>query len=462
MKLQILVRTGHTDRLILLFAGWGSDERCYAHIGMPGWDVALVSGFDGATPDFSLLAPYRTVYVYAWSLGVWAAERALPGRLEPVRAYAVNGTPWPCDDERGIPAKVFENTAAGLSPRNLYKFRVRMCGGVSAYQAKADMFEHLQDVDALREELEYVASHPNEKHLTWDGAYIGNDDRIFPASNQLKAWEGRTGVHKIPSPHYIDLQEIVVRTVVDVARVGKRFSRSLSTYDSHAHAQRLIAETLAKKAFGDKAASSVGTIVEIGPGTGLFTREWSKRVSLRKAVFMDLYEMPRYGIAEEEEYRCGDAEAGMQAMAEAAPASVSAIVSASAIQWFSNLPLFFANCARVLEQGGVIAMSTFAPGNLSELRRLREDHLQYAPAASLREMLEPLFRDVRVVEDAVALEFTTPLEALRHLQLTGVTVSGGKRASISELRKFAETFPMNPRGRYTLTFRPIYILARKG
>lgn len=461
MKLQFLVRTDLTDRLILLFAGWGSDERCYAHIVMPGWDVALVSGYDGATPDFSLLTPYRTVYVYAWSLGVWAAERALPGRLEPVRAYAVNGTPWPCDDERGIPAKVFGDTAAGLSPRNLYKFRVRMCGGVSAYQAKADMFEHLQDVDALRGELEYVASHPNEKHLTWDGAYIGRDDRIFPALNQSEAWEGRTSVHEIPSPHYVDLQVIVSQTIVDVARVGKRFSRSLTTYDSHAHAQRLIAETLAKKAFGGDAADG-GTVVEIGPGTGLFTREWSKRVSPRKVVFMDLYEMPCYGVAAEEEYMCGDAESGMQAMAEAAPASVSAIVSASAIQWFSNLPLFFANCARVLEQGGLIAMSTFAPGNLSELRRLREDHLQYVPAASLREMLERLFIDVKVEEDVVQLEFTSPLEALRHLQLTGVTVSGGKQASVSELRRFAETFPMNPRGRYTLTFRPIYILARKG
>lgn len=461
MKFQFLVRTGHTDRLILLFAGWGSDERCYAHIGMPGWDVALVSGFDARIPDMSLLSRYRTVYVYAWSLGVWAAERMLPGRLEPVRAYAVNGTPWPCDDDRGIPAKVFEDTAAGLSSRNLYKFRVRMCGGAGSYQAKADMFEHLQDVDALRGELEFVASHPNERHIAWSGAYIGRDDRIFPALNQSEAWKGRTVLHEMPSPHYVDLQGIVSQTIVDVARVGKRFSRSLSTYDSHAHAQRLIAQTLAQKASGGDAVDG-GTVVEIGPGTGLFTREWSKHLSPRKAVFMDLYKMPRYGVVAEEEYLCGDAESGMQAMADATPASVSAIVSASAIQWFSNLPLFFSNCARALERGGLIAMSTFAPGNLGELRRLREDHLQYVPAASLREMLEPLFRDVRVEEDVVELEFTSPFEALRHLQLTGVTVSGGWRASVSELRRFAETFPMNPRGRYTLTFRPIYIFARKG
>ena len=106
-------------------------------------------------------------------------------------------------------------------------------------------------------------------------------------------------------------------------------------------------------------------------------------------------------------------------------------------------------------------MSTFAPGNLCELQRLREDHLQYLPADKLQEILTPLFSRVSVEEDVVAIDFTTPLEALRHLQLTGVTVSGGRHAGIGELRRFADTFPMNSRGRYTLTFRPVYILARK-
>ena len=459
MRLQFLSHSD-TDRLILIFAGWGSDARCYEHVCMNGWDVALVSGFDDELPDLKALDRYATVYVYAWSLGVWAAERALAGRLRPVRAYAVNGTPWPSDDERGIPAKVFADTAAGLTERNLHKFRVRMFGGVAAYKDYQPMFEHLTDVAALRAELEFVAAHANGERLHWDGAYIGAEDRIFPAANQRKAWEGLASIHELNAPHYVDLQEVVNQTIIDVNRVGKRFSRSVATYDSHAHAQRLIAETLAGKALG-ATDRDFGTVVEIGPGTGLFTREWSKRITPAKAIFMDLYEMPRYGAAGSEEYVCGDAERGIHRLANEAPASVSAILSTSAIQWFSNLPLFFENCAKALDDRGLIAVSTFAPGNLHELRRLREDHLQYIPAESLRRMVSRHFADVEVAEDTVELEFSTPLDALRHLQLTGVTVSGGKRASVSELRRFAETFPMNIRGRYTLTFRPIYIIGRK-
>lgn len=459
MRLQFLRRTD-TDRLILIFAGWGSDARCYEHVHMPGWDVALVSGFGAGMPDLSALDAYRTVYVYAWSLGVWSAERVLAGRLTPLRAYAVNGTPWPCDDERGIPVKVYSDTASGLDGRTLHKFRVRMFGGLAAYTSKSSLFGHIDQVSSLREELEFVASHPVSARLAWDAAYIGTDDRIFPSANQHRAWDGRTRVHEMARPHYMDLQEIVDRTIVDVDRVGKRFSRSVATYDAHAHAQRLIAETLAHKAFGHRSANA-DVVVEIGPGTGLFTREWSKHVSPSRAMFMDLYEMPRYGVAPDERYLCGDAERGIQSLSAESPGSVSAILSASAVQWFSNLPLFFANCAKALCPGGFMAISTFAPGNLHELRRLREDYLQYLSAGTLRDMVTRHFSDVDVEEDVVELEFTTPLEALRHLQLTGVTVSGGKRASVTELRRFAETFPMNARGRYTLTFRPIYITARK-
>ena len=458
MRVEFLKHTDMADSLILLFAGWGSDRRYYEHIYMSGWDVALVSGFDAELPSLEDIQRYSTVYVFAWSLGVWAAERVLAGRLEPTRAYAVNGTPWPFDDKRGIPTGIFRNTASGLSERNLHKFRVRMCGGVAAYKEKEALFSHLTDVDTLRAELEFVASHPGGRHLCWDSAYVSGEDHIFPAVNQYYAWEGRVSVHKLAGAHFVDLQEIVSRVIIDVQRVGKRFARSLSTYDSHAHAQRLIAETLAAKTFSGGEPSDTDTIVEIGPGTGMFTREWRKYVSPANAVFMDLYDMPKYGVAEREKYICGDAEKNIR---ELEPESVSAIVSGSAIQWFRNLPLFFANCRRALRSGGLIAMSTFAPGNLCELQRLREDHLQYLPADKLQEILTPLFSRVSVEEDVVAIDFTTPLEALRHLQLTGVTVSGGRHAGIGELRRFADTFPMNSRGRYTLTFRPVYILARK-
>lgn len=457
MRLEFLTDNG-ADRLILIFAGWGSDARLFSDIEMPGWDVAVLSGFDDTVPNLSKLKSYPTVYLFAWSLGVWQAERLLPGFLTPVRAYALNGTPWPGHDTKGIPAAIFAGTAATLSERNLRKFRVRMCGGTAAYETAAQHFDHISDIETLRSELQFVEANPlpEAPRLHWDAAYIGADDRIFPPQNQRAAWSGHTEIIEMQMPHLPEFAAIVRRCVVNVERVGKRFTRSMSTYDAHAHAQRLIAERLCAKAFEGKTLSADKTL-EIGPGTGLFTRQWSKLLSPAEALFIDLCPMPCYGVAPAERYFEEDAEAAVERLAQIETGSVDAVFSTSAIQWFSNLPHFFDNCRRLMRPDALLAMTTFAPGNLSELQSLRPDHLRYPEAEELRNILTPLFENVRVEQEDIEIEFSTPADALRHLQLTGVTTTGTK-VPISQLRRFLATFPMNPRGRYTLTFRPIYLL----
>lgn len=460
MKFEF-VHNEASGRLILIFAGWGSDASTFADVSMPGWDVAVVSGLDGSAPDLSALDRYATVYLYAWSLGVWSAGR-LANSLNPTKAFAINGTPFPYDDAKGIPQAVFEGTARALDERNLYKFRVRMCGGLSAYRQCEGLFGHIHDVERLRHELRFVQEQGScGSPIHWDAAYVGSDDHIFPPQNQERAWCGLTRVVSLAgAPHYVDMQQIVQQTVVDVAKVGRRFTRSLATYDAHAHAQRLIASNLAGM-MCSYATLFGGDAIEIGCGTGIFTREWSKYFAAARATFIDLCDMPVYGVAGKEEYIKGDAEAVMMRMAGTRRGEVAALFSASAIQWFSNMPLFFANCAQVMRPDGFMAMSTFAPGNLRELQALRPDHLQYATAGQLRDMLTVCFDDVRVEEGSVELEFSSALEALRHLQLTGVTASGSRRATMGELRRFAATYPMNARGRYTLTFRPLYLLASR-
>ncbi|MCM1005382.1 MAG: DUF452 family protein [Prevotella sp.] len=461
MKLEFLHKFD-TDRLILIVAGWGSDGRSFPNIQMSGWDIAVISGLDSQLPDLELIAKYKTIYLYAWSLGVWSTQYLLGNKIKATKAFAVNGTTTPCNDDCGIPVNIFNGTLNSLNERNLYKFRVRMCGGVKAYQQCKLLFEHIADVNDLRNQLMFVRDCPEGVRVStgWDAAFISDADNIFPAKNQENAWHGVTRIYKLNAPHYVDLQQIISQTIIDVDRVGKRFTRSLQTYDAHSHAQRLIAERLADKMQAVMTLSE-GDVLEIGCGTGNFTREWSKHFKADRAIFMDLCDMPQFGVAPNEIYIKGDAESLVDKLADEQPASLAAIFSASAIQWFSNLPLFFSRCATALHSGGFIAMSTFAPGNLEELQTLRPDHLQYLDKEEHKEILSELFSEVIVEEEKIELEFSSPLEALRHLQLTGVTTSGSRRASVSELRRFADRFPMNARGRYTLTFRPIYLLARR-
>lgn len=460
MRLDFL-HNSDTDRLILIVAGWGSDAQTFSHISMHGWDVAVVSGFDAQLPDLSKVKDYSTVYLYAWSLGVWATCTLLTHDFKPTKAFAINGTPTPYNDTAGIPCRIFDGTVTTLNDRNLYKFRVRMCGGMTNYRQVSTLFEHITDVESLKEQLTFVRkNNVQTTSLQWDSAFIGDKDGIFPPENQEKAWEGKTKVIKLEAPHYIDLQEIIRHTIIDVERVGKRFSRSLDTYDAHSHAQRLIAGRLSEFMQPFMPAST-GKAVEIGCGTGNFTREWSQRFVATEVTFIDLCDMPNFGVCGDERFLKGDAEVAMSRLASEESGRFSAIFSASTIQWFSNLPLFFKHCSKLLGADGFLAISTFAPGNLEELQSLRPDHLQYPTVEQLEEMISEFFGEVKVSEEKIELEFSTPLEVFRHLQLTGVTTSGSRRATVSELRRFADNYPMNVRGRYPLTFRPIYILAKR-
>lgn len=461
MKIEFLKQSEKCGRLILVMAGWGTLPSLYSSIDMPGWDTAVAYGIDEESPDFASLRRYHTIYLYAWSLGVYAAERFLPADLPICAAYAVNGTLRPVDDAAGIPEAIFIGTRDGLNDRNLRKFRMRMFDSVEDFKALESVLSEEADIEKLRSQLSYVLDHPVENtHIAWTGVFIGESDKIFPADNQLFAWESKAAyIIKMPMPHYADIQGIVKRTVVNVEKVGRRFTRSLPTYSAHAHAQRIIACRLASE-FIKELPSAVHKVCEIGSGTGLFTREWSKRCKATHAVFIDLGDMPRYNVADEEIYIKDDAEAVIAAMASESPESLDAIFSASAIQWFSNTAYFLECCSRLLRKGGELVISTFAPGNLEELRRLRPDHLRYIPAQELLEILKRHFSEAEVVEDTVELEFSSPLEALRHLQLTGVTAMGHK-SGIGELRRFAQNYPVNPRGRYSLTFRPIYLRAKK-
>lgn len=165
MKVEFIHRH-NTDKLILIFAGWGSDTGSYRDVVMSGWDVAVVYGIDAVRPELSFLKEYSTVYLYAWSLGVWSADHLLGEYgYQPTRAYALNGTPLPCDDERGIPRQVFVGTAQGLSERNLEKFRIRMCGGRQLYEQNSYRFEQINNIKHLQEELLYVLSHTTKWHL---------------------------------------------------------------------------------------------------------------------------------------------------------------------------------------------------------------------------------------------------------------------------------------------------------
>lgn len=192
---------------------------------------------------------------------------------------------------------------------------------------------------------------------------------------------------------------------------------------------------------------NVDNMLEIGPGTGCLTHYCSQFLKPAHADFVDITDVGPFHIASSEDYHIEDAEVWISGVKR----RYDLIVSASAIQWFADIPRFLDNCARLLTPGKLIGLSTFLPGNLCELDSLRQTPLMYRSEDWFRKVLQPNFDILIIDNDKIIMEFESSRHALLHLKHTGVAGSGsdGGRpfSSMTQLRK--------------LTYKPLYILARR-
>lgn len=198
---QFAIKHPGNSRLLLFFAGWGMDERLIDFPIMEGYDCMVCHDYRTLAFDSSELKNYQSIRVVAWSMGVWVAGRVLSGLCLPwEQKIAFNGTSWPIDDERGIPVTVFQGTLEGFSATTLAKFRRRMCGSATALNkfmqsvtARSDR-ELYEELSCLKHAIDSAGKEAAMWH--WTRAVIGLRDRIFPVSNQLRAWR-ESGVETV-------------------------------------------------------------------------------------------------------------------------------------------------------------------------------------------------------------------------------------------------------------------------
>lgn len=216
MELHWLRREG-CDGLVLFVLGWAADHRVVEHIRPEGCDVLVVydyaDGIGSREELAGIVAGYRRAWLFAWSFGVWVAERLLSG-VTFTRAVALNGTPRPVDQLYGIEPRRMAVTMRGLRAGGMEPFDRRAYG---------EHFERMKPILSPRPlsqniaELEYLvdasaASAPRAEHsaeptahigealLRWDKAFIGSGDEIFSPENMLRFWGSRAEI--IPLPHY--------------------------------------------------------------------------------------------------------------------------------------------------------------------------------------------------------------------------------------------------------------------
>ena len=430
MRSEVIVNRSHS-RALLMFCGWGTDASVATMLNFSGydtiaiWDYRTVSDF-----DTSLLLRYDEIVVAAWSFGVAAAARFLADNpaLSVTRRVAINGTLHPVSDTLGIPEAIFRGTLDGLSERSLLKFYRRMSDG-RPFSVPG------RSIDELADELRAIEKLEIPTDSKWDIAFISDNDRIIPADNQTRAWQG-TPVRHISGGHLPDFRSILSPLLIDKDLVARRFGGATTTYNSAATVQRHIAKRLIELTEVDPSVT-----IEIGSGTGLLTKLFLERYCHGQFTLVDFNPTPTPGA----KTVAADAELWI---ASEPDESATCIISSSTMQWFNSPLRFIDNVKRVLRPGGVALLSTFGQTNMRELDGLAP-RLHYAAINELPHIVD---------SEEIQLEFDTPMDALRHMRMTGVNALSGTSADALRL---ARHWPRNEYGRFTLTYNPVYLLIRK-
>lgn len=249
---------------------------------------------------------------------------------------------------------------------------------------------------------------------------------------------------------------------MDKRLIAARFAKAAGTYGREATVQTQIAahmvSLLQSHAADDFHADS---ILEIGCGTGSYSRLLLERFAPKRLVINDL--------CREMLDQCADiTSAGVIALEGDAehidfPQEQSLITSCSAIQWFERPDLFFSKCSRSLRADGYLAISSFGKQNMKEVAQLTGESLVYPSLDELKQSLTADYEVVCAEEEIITKSFDSPKDVLRHLKETGVTGIRSRRWTPRQLMEFCNKYTdMFGTGReVTLTYHPVYIVARK-
>ena len=204
MNLEFL-KQNTSNRLTLIFAGWGMSATDFRFLENHETDLLVCS--DYRVPNFNtdILKPYTDVRLIGYSLGVWAAAYVFSEKkIAFSEKIAINGTMFPVDNERGIPTQLYEGTEQSLSENSFRKFILRMCGTKESFQEfMANTAQ--KNIAHLKEELRVIqqlSMQYNISDFQWSKVVISTNDAIFLPENQRKAWLGNENVVEVEASHF--------------------------------------------------------------------------------------------------------------------------------------------------------------------------------------------------------------------------------------------------------------------
>ena len=220
-----------------------------------------------------------------------------------------------------------------------------------------------------------------------------------------------------------------------MSSVRLAFNKASGQYNEHAFLQKEIANRLDAKL--DVISGCSNVIVDLGAGTGLLSKQLSKRFQDSQLICLDFaqaslkHNPSNYKL-------CADAY-----QLPLADNSVDMIISSLMMQWCPDLNQLFSEIHRVLKNDGLILFSTFGPDTLKELKKSwsvvdSEAHVNtFTDMHDIGDqMLGAGFQSPVMEMETLTLTYQTVTDLLRDLKAIGAQTVSTRSKSLMGKDKF--------------------------
>lgn len=204
MQYHWLNKKDGNKKLLLFFGGWSFDYKPFERLECNDYDVLMLYDYNDLSIPIEILG-YEEYFLITWSMGVFVAyllKEKLPEFKEKI---AINGTPFPVDNEKGIPIKTFDLTLKyvdtglqGKFQRNLFKTEEEFQKYLQNPVAR-EIPNQASELVSLKKLID--KTDVNYKKY-YNRAIISNTDKIIPTRNQHNCWDNVCPVVVLNSGHF--------------------------------------------------------------------------------------------------------------------------------------------------------------------------------------------------------------------------------------------------------------------